>query len=127
MIRSGIKLSGRRRRTIAVNALKLTTAISQLAGAVTATKTSPTTFVQSASSTNAAPAPAQYRTCMGAAPAVLRVCATHKLVGVPQGTPVEHDGKFVLTSSGSRDFGEITPAFIARADYLNGKTMLWKK
>lgn len=29
-------------------------------------------------------------------------------------SPVEHDGKFVLTSSGSRD-------------YLNGKTMLWKK
>ena len=24
-------------------------------------------------------------------------------------SPVEHDGKFVLTSSGSRDFGEITP------------------
>ncbi|MBP5465491.1 MAG: hypothetical protein J6Y13_10010 [Treponema sp.] len=39
-------------------------------------------------------------------------------------SPVEHDGKFVLTSSGSRDFGEITPEMAMKIKRESGKIRL---
>ena len=36
------------------------------------------------------------------------ICLSKKSEGIKMGTIVQHDGEYVLTSSGSMDFGEIT-------------------